>query len=146
MYADIMTWEQVDVDCPQQSKYVFFTTYLHMPQTVRSLVQLLMFLLNVTVAHAVATIVASSSWSSGTCSLSQVVWFVSRRLTCGTCARNALPISSLAKFTTSLCSDQPAPTPPLSYYCLFPFKACMPSLFILPYKFSYVQCVPFKVP
>jgi len=156
-----MTWEQVYVDCPQQSKYVFFTNYLHMGVIVRCFVQLLMFQLNFTFAYAMATIVVSSSWSSWTCFLSKVVCFVSHRLTCGTCAKNASP----AKFPTSPCGDQPAPTPPLIDCCLFPFMACKPfpfillynsymfpftackpSPFILPYKLSYVHLFHFRYP
>ena len=58
-------------------RYGELLTDLHMARIVRCLVQLLMFQLDVTYAHAVAMIVVSSSWPSWISCLSKVVCFVS---------------------------------------------------------------------
>ena len=52
-------------------------------------------------AHAVATIVGSLSWSSWTSFQSMEACFVSPKLTCGNCARNAQSISLPEKLATS---------------------------------------------
>ena len=107
---------------------------------MRCAVNLLICDVDFTFAHAVATIVAFLSWSSWTAFLWKEVCFVSHRLTCGSCARNALPIFSPAKFATSLCIDHPAPMRHHSFTvgCLH-FVACTPSQCILPLTLSFAH-------
>ena len=148
-----MRWKQVHVDCPQQSKYVSFTNYLQqLGVIVRFAVNLLICDVNFTFANALATIVAFSSWSSWTAFLCKGVCFASHRLTCGTCTRNALPIFSPAKFTTSPCSDHPTPMRHHSFsvgclhlvaythcQCILPFTLSFVHMFYLSWP-AYSTC------
>ena len=110
LYGDALTWEKVDVDCPSQSKSVFTLFFFYANECLRLgiVVLLLSFLFleydidDFTVIYftftyilfyhgrlAVDMIVASLSWCSWTYFVSMEGSYVSLKLTCGNCGRNA---------------------------------------------------------
>ena len=96
----MITWEKVDVDCPTQTKFSellfhcfveHFLIYITLRRKGGFVLHIFKIHLETVVAfaHAVATIVGSLSWSSWTSFLSMEGCFVSPKVTCGNCARNA---------------------------------------------------------